>query len=1002
MTFYADLHVHSKYSRATSRDLDLEHLAMAAARKGVRVLGTGDFTHPAWRQELRQKLEPAEPGLFRLRSDIGRVLEAQAPGVSDVRFLLQVELSTIYKKDGRVRKVHHLVYVPDWESAERLCAALARIGNLAADGRPILGLDSRDLLELVLTSGEGSYLIPAHIWTPWFSVFGSQSGFDRLEEAYGELTAHIFALETGLSSDPPMNWRWSALDGYRLVSNSDAHSPGKVGREACRFETELDYFAIRRALQTGQGHGGTVEFFPEEGKYHLDGHRACGVRLEPTQTRALEGRCPACGRPLTIGVLHRVEELADRTRPEPPPGAARFESLVPLEEVLAELLDSAPASRAVQRSYERLLRALGPELVILREAPLEDVRRIGPPLLDEALNRMRNGRVLREPGFDGQYGVIRLFRPEERAQLQGGVLFAFSKPTERLPGPVARPQKDASEAQPESQEPEAQVSELDPEQARILSASCRALLVEAGPGTGKTRLLTHWIARLIQTEGIAAEACVAITFTRRAAEELRRRLSAILEDGHRVTTTTFHGLALIVLDRFAEHAGLKRPIRVATEAERLQAAVEVFRENQVRARIRLRKAARADVLRWRARLWEQGLLDVEELLERAIRLLETDSAVRACVQATYWAVAVDEYQDLDPEQYRFLRALVGPKTRLLAIGDPDQAIYGFRGGDVRFFAQFLQDFPGALSAELGRNYRNSAPILACALQVVAPVSLRPRRVLQAVRGSGPPVWIRGFPNETAEAAWVAREIERRVGGVRLEAVPQAEKMPAAQESFGDFAVLYRTEAQAEPLEEALARAGIPYQKRTHRPVAEHPVVRALMDALGAAGGPLLQRLCDLEQTLPVDPERMLWLERLKQLARERGEEDFWNALALSTEVDFWDRRADRVSLLTLHAAKGLEFRTVFLIGCEEGLLPLRFGSDEPASAEAEERRLFFVGLTRARDQVLISYAHSRLHRGQRIRTGPSSFLRELPAEHARWERFETRPGELGGRQLKLF
>ncbi len=375
--FYADLHIHSKYSRATSRDLDLEHLALAAARKGVQVLGTGDFTHPAWRAELREKLEPAEPGLFRLRPDLGRRLDAQVPGASGIRFMLQVELSTIYKKENRVRKVHHLVYVPDWDSAERLCAALGRIGNLAADGRPILGLDSRDLLELVLSSGAGAYLVPAHIWTPWFSVFGAQSGFDSLQEAYGELSAHIFALETGLSSNPPMNWRCSMLDGYRLVSNSDAHSPGKIGREACRFNTELDYFAIRSALETGQGYEGTIEFFPEEGKYHLDGHRACGVRLEPEATRALEGRCPVCGRPLTIGVLHRVEELADRTEPTPPPGAAGFESLVPLEEVLAEVLQSRPSSSIVQAHYEQLVRRLGPELLILQALPLEEVRRTG-------------------------------------------------------------------------------------------------------------------------------------------------------------------------------------------------------------------------------------------------------------------------------------------------------------------------------------------------------------------------------------------------------------------------------------------------------------------------------------------------------------------------------------------------------------------------------------------------------------------------------------------------
>lgn len=416
MRFHADLHVHSRYSRATSRDLDLEHLFLWGARKGLAVVGTGDFTHPAWRAELKEKLTPAEPGLFRLAGDIERDVARTLPRACTMtpRFMLTVEISTIYKRGDRTRKVHHLLYAPDFATADRIADALGRIGNITSDGRPILGLDSRELLELTLSAGPGAYLVPAHIWTPWFSALGSQSGFDSIAQCYGDLTRHIFAVETGLSSDPGMNRRVSQLDGYRLVSNSDAHSPGKLAREATTFDTDLDYFAIRRALETGEGYAGTVEFFPEEGKYHLDGHRQCRVRWTPAETLAHGGRCAVCGQGVTVGVLHRVNTLADRDEREANGMAdAGAVSLVPLPEVLGELVGCGPASKRVANHYERLLETLGSELSILETVPVEDINRQVSPLLGEAVSRLRNGAVLRQSGYDGEYGVIRLFDPDE-------------------------------------------------------------------------------------------------------------------------------------------------------------------------------------------------------------------------------------------------------------------------------------------------------------------------------------------------------------------------------------------------------------------------------------------------------------------------------------------------------------------------------------------------------------------------------------------------------------
>src|SRR5947207_4957997 len=398
MGFHADLHVHSKYARATSRDLALEHLAAWACRHDIGVLAHRDFTPPAWAAELKAKLVPAEPGLFRLNDEIEQGITRTLPPAcqTPVRFMLSVEISTIYKKADRTRKIHHLIYAPDFDTVDRISARLARIGNIASDGRPILGLDSRDLLEIALESGPHAYLVPAHIWTPWFAALGSQSGFDSIAECYGDLADRIFAVETGLSSDPPMNWRVSFLDRYRLTSNSHAHSPGKLGREATTFGCDLDYFAIKHALETGCGYVGTVEFFPDEGKYHLDGHRKCEVRLSPKETLAHGGRCPVCGGALTIGVEHRVEVLADRSDAQalPPPSAGAVSNLVPLPEILSELSASAAGSRTVAHGYGQAIAKLGPELAILQSMPVEDIARGGSPLLAEAITRLRAGQVI--------------------------------------------------------------------------------------------------------------------------------------------------------------------------------------------------------------------------------------------------------------------------------------------------------------------------------------------------------------------------------------------------------------------------------------------------------------------------------------------------------------------------------------------------------------------------------------------------------------------------------
>jgi len=422
--FAADLHVHSYLSRATSRDMDLEHLYATAQRKGIGVVATGDFTHPRWRAELHDKLVAAEGGLFRLRPDLARAIDQTVPPAcrSPVHFVLSVEVSSIYKQDERVRKVHNLVYVPDFEAAARVAARLSRIGNLAADGRPILGLSARELLAITLESSPHAFLVPAHIWTPWFSALGERSGFDSLADCFGDLASEVFAAETGLSSDPAMNWRLSALDRLCLISSSDAHSPDRLGREASRFACELSFFAMRDALRQGStGFVGTVELFPEEGKYHHEGHRACGVSLTPAEAAAAAHLCPRCGRKVTGGVASRVEALADRPAGFRPARAKPFTHLVPLAEILSQLLGAGAKSARVRSCYDRLLAGLGSELMILMDLPGPDAEAQGIPLLGEALRRVRAGEVRRSAGFDGEYGVVRVLGEKEARKARRGL-----------------------------------------------------------------------------------------------------------------------------------------------------------------------------------------------------------------------------------------------------------------------------------------------------------------------------------------------------------------------------------------------------------------------------------------------------------------------------------------------------------------------------------------------------------------------------------------------------
>ena len=414
--FYADLHIHSKFSRATSKDMNLETIEQWAQIKGIKLIGTGDFTHPEWLKEIEKKLNEEGNGLFTLKKQYK--LDVPESCKDDVFFILSSEISCIYQKNGKLRKIHLVVLSPALKDVLKINHALSQIGNLTSDGRPILGLDAKELMKIILEISPESMVIPAHAWTPHFSVFGSQSGFDSIEECFEELSPFIYAIETGLSSDPPMNWRLSKLDNIILISNSDAHSPAKIGREANIFDTELSYKAITDAIKTGKDFLGTVEFFPEEGKYHYDGHRTCGIRLSPKETIKRNYLCPVCGKKVTVGVMHRVKLLSDREEGFKPTKALPFKSIIPLPEIIAEINKTSVQSKGVFNTYMKTIYKLGSEYNILLSKTLSEIEKVDLKLA-EAIERMRKGKIFVAPGFDGEYGKIKIFGETEETVLKG-------------------------------------------------------------------------------------------------------------------------------------------------------------------------------------------------------------------------------------------------------------------------------------------------------------------------------------------------------------------------------------------------------------------------------------------------------------------------------------------------------------------------------------------------------------------------------------------------------
>ena len=1050
--YIADLHIHSRFSRATSRDCDAPHLDWWARRKGIQLLGTGDFTHPAWRAELKEQLVPAEEGLYTLREDLR--LPGSIPG-DPPRFLVTGEISSIYKRDGKTRKVHNLILLPSLEAADELAARLEAIGNIHSDGRPILGLDSRDLMELTLETCPEAEFIPAHIWTPHFAMFGAFSGFDTIQACFDDMTPYIHAVETGLSSDPPMNWRVSALDGLTLVSHSDAHSPAKLGREANLLETGRSYPEAVQAIRTGEGFLGTVEFFPEEGKYHLDGHRNCGVCLAPSETAERGGICPVCGKKLTIGVEHRVEELADRPAGYRPEGAKPFESLAPLPEVIAASTGGSAAGKKTMEQYERMLAELGPEFYILRQAPVKEIEQTAGPCIAEGIRRLRIGQVERRAGFDGEYGTISLLSPSEIEQFKGQIsLFNAEAPkTRKEEHRRIRPKQ----LQDSSQEQEAAASgpvQLNPQQQEAVSAREKTVAVVAGPETGKTKTLVSRIAYMVEEQGVRPAEITAVTFTNQAAAQMRERLEKQLgkKAVSRMTIGTFHAICLNLLG----------DVHLISEGEGLTIANEILRSSDGKGNARnlLQSVSRVkngaplngvglDEELYEAycsRLRQMKVLDFDDLLTEALKLDYTG-------RKSFTHLLVDEFQDINDTQFSLVCSWSQSGKSLFVIGDPDQSIYGFRGATGRCFERLVEKFPQTRTIRLTQNYRSTPQILQASVPIIEK-NPGDDRVLLPNQPDGTTVRLIQLKDDFAEAVFIAKEIGRMSGGVDM---LEAQRLDHEREvrSFSDIAVLCRTHRQLALIESCLRHDDIPCITSGREDFLDADEVRGMLAFFRTLQAPgdaaaldtalrlvwdcpadLIQKaqmlfaeasalqpeamreavqgyahleewLNRAEEWLPTIEKEKPWkliarwedlygstkaLESLRNMAVFHSNlRDLLNALALGQEADLhraagkgWESGA--VRLMTLHGSKGLEFPAVFVAGIKEGTIPLE-SQAHPADVE-EERRLLYVGMTRAREELILTSSPEL-----------SPFLADLPTSVAQEKvTGRERPAE----QLSLF
>jgi DNA helicase II / ATP-dependent DNA helicase PcrA len=1070
MKFIADFHIHSHFSLATSKDLIPEYLDYWARIKGIGLVATGDFTHPGWVKELREKLIPAEPGLFKLKPELRLNLPFANAEIEnrEVRFILSSEISNIYKKNGKVRKVHNLLYAPDFGTVEKMQQELTKIGNITSDGRPILGLDSRNLLELSLNISKDMFFVPAHIWTPWFSVLGEKGGFNSVEECFEDLTDYIYAVETGLSTDPALNWMCSFLDRFTLLSNSDAHSPEKLGRNANVFDCDMDYFSVIDAIKRADGKTflGTIDMYPQEGKYHYDGHRKCGVCWNPVETLRNRAVCPVCGRRVVVGVASRIAQISDRTDISLRPNRRNFHSIIPLPEILSEIHGMGGASKKIKQIYAGLLQKLGCEFDILLHKDVETIRAGGGPVLAEAIRRMRNGQILIQEGYDGEYGIIKMFNPGEANLYEEGEKLFMG---EAVQGETLLKHKllnfdlaeyrslieqhyalDAPEISGE-EESRDWLASFNTEQKQAVMHHTGPALVLAGPGTGKTRVLTSRVACLIHQYGVDPATVLAVTFTNKAAGEIRERLEKSLgpDTLAKLTVTTFHALGLWILKDNLQMTGRSEGFLLAADEERIALLQQITSGKERESRKLLADISMAkqnlqcpeDISdpdlqlifgKYQDALAETNAFDFDDLIYLPYRLLRADEKLRKQYTDRFRWIMIDEYQDINYSQYHLVKQfLPDNENNLFAIGDPNQAIYGFRGSDVEFIRRFTDDYSGARLYQLKKSYRCTDRILQASTQVLNLVAE------DSLKGTsrGLKLRIDTLLSDRAEAEFMARTIDELMGGMQFHSMDRGLQRDADDDmgSLSDFAVLCRTRAQMDIIETVFADRNIPYQVVGRESFFSRDPLKSVLDVLSylvsggnkLSGAVLMAKKVDLMVFRDInltgsvtgilkqivehfpgltDEKHVSLVQKLLGISASFGTDiaGFLHHIRLGAGVDTWESKAERVSVMTIHASKGLEFGCVFIPGCEDGLIPYSLNFDKPDMEE--EKRLLYVGMTRASKYLYLMHALKRRLINRELQLPRSSFLENIEQNLFEMAVREKKKGreKAADSQLKLF
>ncbi|MCG8570470.1 MAG: UvrD-helicase domain-containing protein [Spirochaetes bacterium] len=1055
MEYIADFHIHSHFSRATSKQLTPEYLDYWAKIKGITLIGTGDFTHPGWLAELKEKLEPAENGLFRLKKDYQIKTTNLIPQNQSVRFLLTAEISNIYKKNEKVRKIHNVIFAPDFETVENIQHKLQQNQfNITSDGRPILGLDARNLLELLLEINEQIYFVPAHIWTPWFSMLGEKSGFNSIEECFEDLSSHIHTIETGLSSDPPMNWLCSQLDKVTLISNSDAHSPDKLGRNANMFSTELSYPAVISALKAGNSDEflGTIELFPQEGKYHYDGHRKCGICWDPLQTLKNNQICPICGKKVVIGVLNRVMEIADRSDPLERPNRIPFQYIIPLKEILAEIYGVGEKSKKVAAHYESLIAGLGSELDILLNKSLEQIQQLGGEQLSTAVRRMRNKQVILQPGYDGEYGRITLFKENEdkNNQYQDSLfsdlieqpvdnpeslpLFHFNLAEYRL----LKAENNEKQQDQDRNEQKNHSTELNEEQTKAVQYIDGPSLILAGPGTGKTRTLVDKVFYLIKEKEVPAEKILAVTFTNKASLEMEERVKKYLNLEQLPSIHTFHSLGYQILKKEWKKINRRENWSIINENQRIDQLKDLNLSKKwltialqgickVKQYIKTAQdladeKARVIFQYYQKQLQKINAFDLDDLLYQTITLLKENADLLQYYQEKFQWILVDEYQDINYAQYQLIKLLSKKENhRLCVIGDPNQAIYSFRGSDIRFINQFITDYPGAKIFQLKTSYRCTNKILSASSNIL---NLQKDQILSGLE-EGVKIKIIPCQTDKSEAEYIARQIEKLVGGMSFftfDSNISSGHDTVQLTSLNQCAILCRLKNQMSTIKKALIDHHIPCQIIGDTSIFQNEPALSVINTLQLytnPENPLLLQYFHTNNNYPVAKELLesfknnvdltaMIKESFNQFNNNPSQNDqvvcesllylanhcnndlnrFIQYTDLASGVDTPDTQSEKIKIMTIHAAKGLEFDCVFVAGCEEGLLPYTL-FDKEQNKRAEEKRLLYVAMTRAKNELYLTHAQKRTLFNRTLHLNRSTFLdqieKDLKEEQAKQE-----------------